>query len=69
MAPICFGKTMPFSVAQKGTQSLPEDGIDLAKHVGAIVKEEEKIKKYIIQCIWLVNLYVVDNSRYKNKKQ
>jgi hypothetical protein len=27
-------------VAQKGTQSLPEDGIVLPKHVGAIVKEK-----------------------------
>jgi hypothetical protein len=28
---------------------------------------KRKIKKYIIQCVWLVNLYVVDNARYKNK--
>jgi hypothetical protein len=27
-------------VAQKGTQSLPEDGIVLPKHVGAIVKDK-----------------------------
>jgi hypothetical protein len=27
-------------VAQKGTHSLPEDGIVLPKHVGAIVKEK-----------------------------
>jgi hypothetical protein len=27
-------------VAQKGTQSLPEDGIVLPEHVGAIVKEK-----------------------------
>jgi hypothetical protein len=27
-------------VAQKGKQSLPEDGIVLPKHVGAIVKEK-----------------------------
>jgi hypothetical protein len=27
-------------VAQKGTQLLPEDGIVLSKHVGAIVKDK-----------------------------
>jgi hypothetical protein len=27
-------------VTQKGTKSLPEDGIVLLKHVGAIVKEK-----------------------------
>jgi predicted transcriptional regulator len=36
-------------VAQKVKYSLPEDGIVLPKHVGAIVKE--KLKNYIIQCI------------------
>jgi hypothetical protein len=30
---------------------------------------KRKIKKYIIQCIELVNLYVFDNARYKNKKR
>jgi hypothetical protein len=29
-------------VAQKGTPSLPEDGIVLPKHVGAIVKEKQR---------------------------
>jgi hypothetical protein len=38
----------------------------LPKHVGAIVKE--KLKECAIQCILLVNLYVVDNARYNNKK-
>jgi hypothetical protein len=43
MAPTCFGKTIwhiDAEVAQKETQSLPEDGIVLPKHVGAIVKEK-----------------------------
>jgi hypothetical protein len=30
-------------VAQKGTYSLPEDGIVLPKHVGAIVKENKEV--------------------------
>jgi hypothetical protein len=30
-------------VAQKGTQSLSEDGIVLPKHVGAIVKENKEV--------------------------
>jgi hypothetical protein len=29
-------------VAQKGVWLLPEDGIDLPKHVGAIVKKKNK---------------------------
>jgi hypothetical protein len=37
-------------VAQKGTYSLPEDGIVLLKHVRAIVKEN---KEYIIS-VYLV---------------
>jgi hypothetical protein len=37
-------------------QLLPEDGTVLPKHVGAIVKR--KIKKYKIQCILLVILYI-----------
>jgi hypothetical protein len=53
MATTCFGKTMPSSgsdyvpfLTQKGTQSLPEDGIVLPKHVVAIVKENNEF-----QCI------------------
>jgi hypothetical protein len=37
---------------------LPEDGIVLPKHVGAIVKN--KIKKYRTQCILLIILYISD---------
>jgi hypothetical protein len=44
-------------VAQKVTQLLREDGIVLLKHVGAIVKR--KIKKYRIQCILLVIVYIL----------
>jgi hypothetical protein len=33
-------------VAQKGTQSLPEDGIVLLKHVVAIVKESEEVYNF-----------------------
>jgi hypothetical protein len=47
-------------------QLLPEDGIVLPKHVGAIVKR--KMKKYGIQCILLVTLYTFENARYKNQK-
>jgi hypothetical protein len=44
---------------------LPDDGVALPKHVATIVR---KIKNYIFQCILLVNLYIFDNARYKNKK-
>jgi hypothetical protein len=30
-------------MSHKGTQSLPEDGIVLPKHVGAIVKENKEV--------------------------
>jgi hypothetical protein len=33
-------------VAQKGTQLLPDDGIVLLKHVGAIVKRKNKEVRY-----------------------
>jgi hypothetical protein len=51
MAPTYFGKTMPSS----GSDHVP---------FWAIVRE---IKKYTIQCILLVNLYIFDNAQYKNQ--
>jgi hypothetical protein len=49
-------------VVQKETQLLPEDGTVLPIHVGAIVKR--KIKKYTIQYILLVILYILLSSVY-----
>jgi hypothetical protein len=48
-----------------GTQSLPEDGIVLPKHVGAIVKSKETYNLVHL----LVYHYIFDNARYRNPKK
>jgi hypothetical protein len=48
MAPKFFGKTMPPS------GMLPEDGIVLPKHVGAIVKENEEVYNFS-DFSWLIS--------------
>jgi hypothetical protein len=50
-------------MAQKGTQSLPDDGIALPKHVAAIVKNKAIYNSGHL----LVNLYLFDDVRYKNQ--
>jgi hypothetical protein len=47
----------------EGTQMLPDDGVQLPKHVGAFIWNEEEYK---IQCIWLVILYMFNNAHYEN---
>jgi hypothetical protein len=42
-------------VAQKGILSLPEDGIVLPKHVGAIVKENKEVYNFNA-FNWLVSM-------------
>jgi hypothetical protein len=47
----------------KRQPSLPDDGIVLPKHVGAIVKDKAVYNAVHL----LVNLYIFDNARYKNQ--
>jgi hypothetical protein len=42
-------------VAQKGKESLPEDGIVLPKHVGAIVKENKEVYNFSAFS-WLISM-------------
>jgi hypothetical protein len=43
-------------VAQKGKQSLPEDGIVLPKHVGAIVKDNKEVYNFS-SFSWLISTW------------
>jgi hypothetical protein len=47
-------------LAQKGTQSLPDDDNILPKHVGAIVKNKEVYNPVHL----LVNLYIFQNKSF-----
>jgi hypothetical protein len=52
-------------VAQKGKQSLPEDGIVLPKYVGAIVKENKEVYNFSAFS-WLVSTQYVPVYHTKN---